>query len=56
MRMGRRLAPALPVLALLLLCLTEIFRLFVFRYQLVVALKVFHRARATAVREANQID
>ena len=46
MRMGRRLALALPMLALLLLCLTEIFRLLVFRYQLVIALKVFHRARS----------
>jgi hypothetical protein len=56
MRMARRLAPALPMLALLLLCLTEIFRLLVFRYQLVVAPKVFHRARAAAVGEAGQID
>jgi hypothetical protein len=44
------------MLALLLLCLTEVFRLLVFGYQLVVALKVFHRARAAAVGEAGQID
>src|ERR1700750_1187492 len=56
MRMARRLTPALPMLALLLLCLSEIFRLLVFRYQVVVALKVFHGARAAAVGEAGQID
>ena len=44
------------MLAVLLLCLTEVFRLLVFRYQLVVALKVFHRACAAAVGEAGQID